>query len=84
MSAYLRPRVPGASVFFTVALAERGSDLLVREVARLREVAGGRGGGSGRSGRPVGCVVPRTVEGGCRGVVRASTHPTFASSQLAH
>lgn len=37
MSIYLRPRVPGASVFFTVALAERGSDLLVREVGRLRQ-----------------------------------------------
>lgn len=37
MSRYLRPRVPGASVFFTVALAHRGSDLLVREVGRLRE-----------------------------------------------
>lgn len=37
MSRYLRPRVSGASVFFTVALAERGSDLLVREIGRLRE-----------------------------------------------
>jgi putative transposase len=37
MSTYLRPRLPGASVFFTVALAYRGSDLLVREVARLRD-----------------------------------------------
>lgn len=36
MSDYLRPRAPGASVFFTVALAGRGSDLLVREVGRLR------------------------------------------------
>jgi putative transposase len=35
MSRYLRPRAPGATVFFTVALAERGSDLLVREVGRL-------------------------------------------------
>ena len=33
MSDYIRPRVPGASVFFTVALAERGSRLLVEEVA---------------------------------------------------
>jgi len=37
MSSYLRPRIPGASVFFTVALADRGSDLLVREVEVLRE-----------------------------------------------
>lgn len=37
MSRYLRPRAPGATIFFTVALAKRGSDLLVREVGRLRE-----------------------------------------------
>ncbi|MBS0563020.1 MAG: transposase [Proteobacteria bacterium] len=36
MPGYLRPRAPGASVFFTVALADRRSDLLVREVGRLR------------------------------------------------
>ncbi|MDI3336301.1 transposase [Defluviimonas aestuarii] len=36
MSRYLRPHAPGATVFFTVALAERGSDLLVREIGRLR------------------------------------------------
>lgn len=32
----MRPRVPGATVFFTVCLAERGSDLLLREIVRLR------------------------------------------------
>ena len=37
MSTYLRPHTPGAAIFFTVTLAERGSDLLVREVARLRD-----------------------------------------------
>lgn len=37
MSRYLRPVLPGAMVFFTVTLAARGSDLLVREVGRLRE-----------------------------------------------
>ena len=37
MSCYLRPKVSGLPVFFTVCLAVRGSDLLVREVARLRE-----------------------------------------------
>ena len=37
MPNYLRPRVCGATIFFTVSLAEPGSDLLVREVARLRE-----------------------------------------------
>ncbi len=37
MSRYIRPRRHGATVFFTVALAHRGSDLLVREVGRLRE-----------------------------------------------
>jgi len=36
MSIYRRPKVRGATVFFTVALAERGSALLVDEVARLR------------------------------------------------
>ncbi len=36
MSTYRRPRVPGATVFFTVALAWRGSSLLVDEVVRLR------------------------------------------------
>jgi putative transposase len=37
MSDYRRMRVPGGTVFFTVCLAERGSWLLVDEVARLRE-----------------------------------------------
>jgi putative transposase len=37
MSAYHRPHIPGATIFFTVALAERGSDLLVREIEALRE-----------------------------------------------
>jgi putative transposase len=37
MPRYLRPRIPGATVFFTVALQERGSRLLVEEVGRLRE-----------------------------------------------
>ena len=32
-----RPRAPGASVFFTVALADRRSWLLVDEVAALRK-----------------------------------------------
>lgn len=36
MSSYLRPKLPGAAVFFTVTLAERGSDLLVREIALFR------------------------------------------------
>ncbi|MGQ0563685.1 MAG: REP-associated tyrosine transposase [Gemmobacter sp.] len=37
MSGYIRPKVKGASVFFTVALADRGSRLLVDEIGRLRE-----------------------------------------------
>ncbi len=37
MSNYLRPNVTGATVFFTVALAERGSNLLIAEIARLRQ-----------------------------------------------
>ena len=37
MSNYLRPLVPGATVFFTVTLADRRSVLLVREIRRLRD-----------------------------------------------
>lgn len=37
MSNYLRPRINGASIFFTVALADRQSDLLQREFTRLRD-----------------------------------------------
>ena len=37
MSAYIRPRVPGASVFFTVNLVDRGTDTLVRHVEVLRQ-----------------------------------------------
>ena len=36
MSIYLRPRIPGAAIFFTVCLANRASDLLVREIETLR------------------------------------------------
>lgn len=37
MPRYIRPRHPGATIFFTVALAQRGSHLLVAEVERLRQ-----------------------------------------------
>lgn len=37
MSVYIRPKVSGASVFFTVTLADRGSQVLVEEITRLRE-----------------------------------------------
>ncbi len=37
MSIYRRPQVTGALVFFTVTLAARGGDVLVREVGLLRE-----------------------------------------------
>lgn len=37
MSNYRRPKRSGASVFFTVNLADRSSDLLVHEVATLRK-----------------------------------------------
>jgi len=37
MSNYIRPKVPGASVFFTVNLAQRGGNLLVREIDLLRK-----------------------------------------------
>lgn len=36
MSSYLRPRLPNATVFFTVNLAQRGAGLLVAEVGVLR------------------------------------------------
>lgn len=37
MSRYIRPCRAGATIFFTVALAQRGSRLLVVEVERLRQ-----------------------------------------------
>jgi len=37
MSAYIRPKVPGALVFFTVNLVDRGADTLVRHVMVLRQ-----------------------------------------------
>ncbi|MDF3606988.1 transposase [Paracoccus sp. DMF-8] len=37
MSRYLRPRRPGTPIFFTVALAQRGSSLLVDQIGLLRE-----------------------------------------------
>lgn len=36
MSRYIRPRIPGATVFFTVCLADRTSSLLVSHVDLLR------------------------------------------------
>ncbi len=40
MSCYLRPKVSGATIFFTVNLALRGSKLLVTEIDRLRWAVG--------------------------------------------
>ncbi|MBF9045279.1 transposase [Rhodobacterales bacterium HKCCE4037] len=37
MPNYTRPRRPGASIFFTVTLSERTSDLLTREIEILRQ-----------------------------------------------
>ena len=37
MSCYLRPKIPGATVFFTVVLARRGERMLVDEIDLLRE-----------------------------------------------
>ncbi len=37
MPKYIRPKRPGASVFFTVALADRGAQTLVEHVEVLRE-----------------------------------------------
>lgn len=36
MSNYIRPNRPGAQLFFTVRLANRNDDLLIREIERLR------------------------------------------------
>ena len=36
MPFYLRPRLPGATIFFTVTLQQRGSDLLLRHIDDLR------------------------------------------------
>jgi putative transposase len=38
MSRYRRPRIEGGIFFFTLALADRSSDLLVQHVERLRQV----------------------------------------------
>ena len=37
MPLYIRPNATAHSIFFTVALATRGDDLLVREIERLRQ-----------------------------------------------
>ncbi|PLL11111.1 transposase [Tabrizicola sp. TH137] len=37
MPHYIRPRRPGATIFFTVALQQRGGDLLIRHVDALRD-----------------------------------------------
>jgi putative transposase len=40
MSRYRRPKIDGGVFFFTVALADRRSDLLVRNIDRLRRMYG--------------------------------------------
>jgi putative transposase len=40
MTRYRRNRIEGGLYFFTVALADRSSDLLVREIERLRRIYG--------------------------------------------
>ena len=37
MSRYIRPKIPGASVFLTVILVDRGADTLVRQIEVLRQ-----------------------------------------------
>ena len=49
MSNYIRPKSPGATIFFTVNLADRSSDLLTREIATLRKAVAAT-----RSERPFG------------------------------
>jgi len=36
MSQYLRPHIPSACVFFTIALAARGTDVLTTHIEALR------------------------------------------------
>jgi putative transposase len=38
MSQYRRAKIKGGAFFFTVTLADRSSDLLVRHIDHLREV----------------------------------------------
>jgi len=38
MSHYRRAKIEGGTFFFTVALADRSGDLLIREIDRLRRV----------------------------------------------
>ena len=40
MSSYLRPRAPGATIFFTVCLAMPGSTLLIDKIDALRAAVG--------------------------------------------
>ncbi|WP_209120771.1 REP-associated tyrosine transposase [Parasedimentitalea maritima] len=40
MSRYLRPRAPGATLYFVVCLAQRGSTLLIDEIDALRGAVG--------------------------------------------
>jgi putative transposase len=40
MAQYLRPRAPGATIYFVVCLAERGSSLLITEIDALRSAVG--------------------------------------------
>ena len=49
MPNYMRPRISGVPVFFTVALAQLGGNVLMRELAALREALAVT-----RAGRPVG------------------------------
>ncbi len=37
MTHHIRPSVPAATIYFTVALQQRGSDLLILEIERLRQ-----------------------------------------------
>jgi putative transposase len=37
MSNHIRPSIPAATIYFTVALQQRGSDLLILEIERLRQ-----------------------------------------------
>lgn len=66
MSRYIRPRRHGATIFFTVALATRGSQLLVTEVEPLRQtVRDTRAERPFRSRHGWCCRTICTASGGC-------------------
>jgi putative transposase len=73
MPNYIRPKVSGATVFFTVALADRRSSMLVERIDDLREsVRVTRPSGRSASRRGSFCRTISIACGGCRRGTRIS------------